>query len=129
MQHMALKLLGVVHQVTDKVGLLTDLKTQRIFDSLCRDQRMAYGADAAYPADDELDIVEMPFPDHRLEETGRLRHLPLAFFDSPVGDVDNYIAVAFDTGEMFDVYVYIFTHLLASVCFRIEPFCSSGHRR
>ena len=66
---------------------------------------MADGADAADARGDGRHFGEVPADHHRLEETGRLGHLPFDFLDRAVVDIDMDVAVAFDTGDMVHVDV------------------------
>ena len=48
----------------------------------------------------------MPAYHHRLEETGRFRHLPFQFFYRTVVDIDDDVSVPFDAGDMMHFYVH-----------------------
>ena len=107
MKDVALKLLGIVQQQAKHVGLRRNLDIHGVLDGLDRDQRVADRAYPAYPADDGLNVVEMPPADHRLEESRSLGHLPLTIQHLAVGNVDDDIAVTLDTRHVINVNLYI----------------------
>ncbi len=125
MQHVALQLLGIVHQDTNLVGLLGDLDAQRILDGLGRGQRVRDRANPADAADDRLDVFIAAAPHHRLEEPRRFRNLPLDLLDLAVGGIDHDVAMSLDTRHMVYVYIHCLSHRSsAPVCFQREPFWS-----